>query len=317
MRILVAASAVLMALSVASAQTGHTEQGIQAFKARKYADARAIFQPLASRDAVAAYYMGRMAAIDNNVDKAVEYFEKAVELDGRNADYYDWLGRAYGDKAVKASKLKLPFLARKAKGAWDKGLSLDPNNINIMEDLVQYYMQAPGFLGGSKDRAREMITEVKKRNSYRGSLLAANVCSSQKDSACVEREMRTVITAYPDSTALYASLAALYANAKQFDKAFEVIEQGLRRGPNEMNVHYALGRTAALSGQQLDRGEQALRKYLADPPENAQLAGAHLRLGMIYARKGNKDAARKEYLTALQINPSNTEAKKELAALGS
>ncbi len=317
MKVLFILSALLLAVSDGNAQNPATEQGIQAFKARKYAEARAIFQPLASRDAVAAYYMGRMAANDDDLDKAVDYFEKAVELDERNAEYYDWLGRGYGSKALKASKFKLPFLARKTRMAWEKGLAIDPNNLDIMEDLVQYYLQAPGFLGGSKDKAREMINEVRKRNAYKGAVLAANICSSQKDSACVEREIRAVIVAYPDSTNSYASLAGFYANAKQFDKAFEVIDQRMKKKPNEVAMQYALGRTAALSGQQLDRGEQALKNYLADPPENGQIAGAHLRLGMIYAQKGNKDAARKEYLTSLHMNSGSAEAKKELAALGS
>ena len=304
-----------LVVSSAGAQTSSTEQGVAAFKARNYAEARAIFQPLASRDAVAAYYMGRMAANDD-LDKAVDYFEKAVELNGRNAEYYDWLGRAYGNKAQKANKLKQPFLARKTKNAWDKGLAIDPNNLDIMEDLVQYYLQAPGFLGGSTDKARDMIGEVKRRNAYRGGVLAANICSSQKDSACVEREIKGIISAYPDTAATYVSLAALYANSKRFDKAFEVIDQRIKKEPGDMLIQYALGRTAALSGQQMDRGEQALRNYLAHPPENGQLAGAHLRLGMIYAKRGSRELARKEYLTSLQINPASTEAKKELAALG-
>lgn len=305
----------LLCASIAGAQGSSRDQGIEAFKAHKYPEARAIFQPLASRDAVAAYYMGRMAANDDDLDKAVDHFEKAVELDGRNAEYYDWLGRAYGSKAQKANKLKQPFLARKTKSAWEKGLALDPNNLDIMEDLVQYYLQAPGFLGGSKDKARELINEVKKRNAYRGTVLAANICSSQKDNACVEREIKAIIAAYPDSSGSYSSLAAFYANAKQYDKAFDVIDQRLKMSPNDMIAQYSLGRTAALSGQQLDRGERALRNYIARPPENGAVAGAHVRLGMILARKGNKDGARKEYLTALQISPANADAKKELAAL--
>ncbi len=316
MKIRLLASALLVTASILGAQSSARDEGVEAFRARKYPQARAIFQPIAGRDAVAAYYMGRMAANDDNLDKAVDYFERAIQLDGRNAEYYDWLGRAYGSKAQKASKLKQPFLAKKTKYAWEKGLSIDPNNLDIMEDLVQYYLQAPGFLGGSKDKAREMINEVKKRNVYRGAVLTATICSSQKDNPCVEREIKAIIAAYPDSAASYSSLAALYANAKQYDKAFEVIDQRLKQKPNDMLAHYSLGRTAALSGQQLDRGEQALRNYIARPPENGTVAGAHVRLGMILARKGNKEGARREYLTALQINPTNADAKKELAALG-
>lgn len=310
-------TATVLFASVAGAQSPGTAQGIEAFKARKYAEARAIFQPVASRDPVAAYYMGRIAISENQLDRAVDHFEKAIQLDGRNAEYYDWLGRAYGSKAQKANKLKLPLLARKTRMAWEKGLSIDPDNIDIMEGLVQYYLQAPGFLGGSKDKAGAMILEVKKRNGYRGSILAANICGSQKDSVCAEREIRGMITAYPDSTAGYVSLAAFHANAKRFEQAFDVIDGRLRQKPNDVQIQYALGRTSALSGQHLDRGEQALKNYIAHPPENALLSGAHLRLGMIYARKGDRALARKHYITALQINPGSDEAKKELAALGS
>lgn len=316
MRIRLLASALLACASILGAQSSSRDQGVEAFKARRYSEARAIFQPLTLRDAVASYYMGRMAANDDDLDRAVNYFEKAIELDGGIAEYYDWLGRAYGSKAQKASKLKQPFLAKKTKNAWEKGLSIDPNNLDIMEDLVQYYLQAPGFLGGSRDKARDMINEVKKRNAYRGAVLAANICSSQKDSPCVEREIKAIIAAYPDSAASYASLAALYANAKQYDRAFDVMDQRLKQKPNDMTAHYSLGRTAALSGQQLDRGEQSLRSYLARPPENGIIAGAHVRLGMILARKGNREGARREFLTALQISPTNADAKKELAALG-
>lgn len=316
MKIRLLASALLVPASILGAQSPARDQGVEAFKARKYSEARAIFQPLASRDAVASYYMGRIAVNDDDLDKAVNYFEKAIELDGRNAEYYDWLGRAYGSKAQKASKLKQPFLAKKTRAAWERGLSIDPNNLDIMEDLVQYYLQAPGFLGGSKEKVREMINEVKKRNAYRGTVLAANICSSQKDSPCVEREIKAVIAGYPDSSWSYSSLAALYANARQYDKAFDVIDQRLKQRPNDAMAQYALGRTAAISGQQLERGEQALRNYIARPPENGTIAGAHVRLGMILARKGNREGARREYLTALQINPTSADARKELAALG-
>ncbi len=302
--------------SILGGQSSPRDKGVEAFKARKFPEARSLLQPLSSRDAVAAYYMGRMAANDDDLDRAVDHFEKAVELDGRNAEYYDWLGRAYGSKAQKASKLKQPFLARKTKNAWDKGLSIDPNNLDIMEDLVQYYLQAPGVLGGSKDKAREVINEVKKRNAYRGAVLSASICNSRKDNACVEREIRAIIAAYPDSSGSYSSLAAFYANAKQYERAFEVIDGRLKQKPGDMMIQYSLGRTAALSGQQLDRGEQALRNYIARPPENGVVAGAHVRLGMILAKKGNREGARREFLTALQINPTNQDAKTELAALG-
>jgi tetratricopeptide (TPR) repeat protein len=211
----------------------------------------------------------------------------------------------------------LPFLARKTKNAWETALALDPDNLDVRDDLIIYYTRAPGFLGGSKEKGREMALEIKKRNPYRGSIAAANLCSTASDTACVEHELQGMVTSYPDSAGGYALLAAFYANQKQFEKAFAVLDARLQIKPYELPTLYQLGRTAALSGQNLDRGEQALKTYLASkmPERGPTAANLHYRLGMIYEKRGTKELAREEYRTALQLNPKHTDAQKAIAAL--
>jgi len=254
---------------------------------------------------------------NNDADKAADWFEAAVKLNPKSAVYHDWLARAYGTQAQHASKFRLPFLARKTKNVLETALALDPDNLEVRDDLITYYTQAPGFLGGSKEKALEMALEIRKRNAYRGSLAAANLCAAEKDLACVERELTGMVTSYPDSGAVYASLAGFYANQKQFDKAFAVLDERLRAKPSELSTLYAVGRTASLSGQNLDQGEQALKTYLASPtPERGPApAHVHYRLGTIYEKKGAKDLAREEYRTALQLNPRHEDAQKALATL--
>lgn len=301
--------------SQVSAQT--VDEGIALFKAEKFAEAKAMLLPFGDRDPNAAFYLGQIEMGVNDDGKAADWFEKAVKMSPRNSVYYDWLGRAYGRQAQHASKFRLPFLARKTKNAWDTSLALDPNNLDVREDLITYYTQAPGFLGGSKDKAKEMVVEISKRNAYRGAFAAVNLCIAQKDNACAERELLGITAANPDSASAFASLAGFYANQKDYDKAFAVIDARLRERPTELTTLFALGRTAALSGQNLDRGEQALKKYLsAPPPEHGPApANAHYRLGMVYEKKGAKDLARREYQTTLQLNPRHEEAQKSLKAL--
>ena len=293
------------------------EQGVQLFNAKKYAEAQAALLPLGQTDATAAFYLGRIEMENNDSDKAAQWFEHAVDMNPKSATYYDWLARAYGTQAEHTSKFRLPFLARKLKNALDTGLGLDPDNLDIRDDLIVYYTRAPGFLGGSKEKALEMVVEIKKRNAYRGSFAAANLCAATKDTACAERELQGMVAAYPDSVSVYASLAAFYTNQKQFDKAFAVLDGRLRAKPNEPITLYQVGRTASLSGENLDHGEQALKAYLAGPiPERGpEPAHAHYRLGTIYEKKGANDLAREEYRAALLLNPRHQEAKKALANL--
>ena len=318
LRVLTAAFALsLLALLAVPLQGQSIEQGIQLFNARKYAEARAALLPYGQTDASAAFYLGRIELDNNDPDKAADWFEGAVKLNPKSAVYHDWLARAYGTQAQHASKFRLPFLARKTKNVLETALALDPDNLDVRDDLITYYTQAPGFLGGSKEKAREMALEIKKRNAYRGSIAAANLCAADKDLTCVERELAGMVATYPDSAAVYASLAAFYANLKQFDKAFAVLDERLRAKPDELTTLYALGRTASLSGQNLDQGERALKTYLASPtPERGPApAHVHYRLGTIYEKKGAKELAREEYRTALQLNPRHEDAQKALAAL--
>jgi tetratricopeptide (TPR) repeat protein len=293
------------------------EQGIQLFDAKKYVEAREVLLLHGQGDANAAFYLGRIEMENGDGAKAAEWLERAVKMNPKSAVYYDWLGRAYATQAQSVSLFKAPFLARKAKDALETALALDPDNLDVRDDLVRYYSGAPGFVGGSKEKAGEMVLEIKKRNAYRGSLAAANLCVVAKDAACAERELTGMVTGYPDSAAVYASLAGLYANQKNFDKAFAVLDKRLRAKPNEQTTLYQVGRTASLSGQNLELGEKALKRYLANPaPERGPApTHVHYRLGTIYEKKGAKDLAREEYRTALQLNPKSKEAQKALAEL--
>jgi tetratricopeptide (TPR) repeat protein len=229
---LLAVALIVVASGTASAQTP-LERGKALMDQRKYSEAKAILQPLGPRDATAAFYLGQIGMEENDPKKSVDWLEKAVALNPQSSVYYDWLGRAYGVQAQHASKLKLPFLAGKTRSAWEKAIALDPNNIDAREDMILYYLQAPAFLGGGKDKARAMAQEIRKRNPYRGAIAWVRVCNDSKDRACAERELSFLTTNYPDSSVGYTSLAAFYVTGKQYNKAFAVIDERLKAKPND------------------------------------------------------------------------------------
>jgi tetratricopeptide (TPR) repeat protein len=287
------------------------DAGVKLFEAKRYSEAKAVFAPAAGQNAEAAYYLGRIAAAEND-DRAADWFEKAMKMNPKSSVYVDWYGRALGDQAMHASKWKLPFLAPKVKNAFEKAVALDPNNLDAREDLMQYYIQAPGIVGGSREKARETAIEVRKRNPYRGGFDIASVCVGDKDFACAEREMLALKATYSDSSAVYSQLAAFYANQKQYEKSFATLDERLKTKPDDMGAVFGIGRTGALSGQQLERAEKALKSYLASPPAVNAIppANVHFRLGMVYEKQGRKELARAEYDTALQLNPRLEDAKK-------
>ena len=270
------------------------------------------------KDDAALECLGRIAAETNRPKEAAEYFERAIKIDDKVASHHLWLGSALGDLADSTSKIKLPFLARRIKGEFEKTVALDPTSVDGRLALVEFYTQAPGVMGGSKEKAQEQLAEVKKLSPLRGHFKASELYLREKKNAEAEKELLAAEKIAPDTVVTGYSLGAFYQNTQRWTEAFAVYDRMQQRFPSEWLVRFQVGRTAALSGQQLERGEKELKAIIASPPPDIArgiLGGAHHRLGMIYEKQGRKDLARAEYQQALVVDPTNENAKRSLAAL--
>jgi tetratricopeptide (TPR) repeat protein len=307
---------------VTAAQSGAAGHGAALFERGDYAAARAELEAALARnprDADALFYLGRTALQEDRSSDAVDWLEKAVDVDDRNAEYHFWLGAALGEETQRAGKLRQPFLAKRVRTEFDRAVALDPRSVRARLGLAQLYALLPGFMGGNMDRARQQVAELLTISPVHGHVASGFIALREKNTSAAEQAYERAITAAPDSAIGYLSLGALYQRLERWTEAFATYDRLLKRNPDDMAVHLQVGRTAALSGQNLDRGEQSVRRWLARPPRDAQprsVAGAHHRLGQIYEKKGRRDAARMEYEEALRINPKNDDARKSLAALG-
>ena len=132
-----------------------------------------------------------------------------------------------------------------------------------------------------------------------------------------EKEYKAAIVDFPEKINARFSLGYFYQNQKRFDEAFEVFEQMIADSSENWGAFYQVGRTGALSGQNLDRAEACYKLYSQNErrPNNPSLASAHWRLGMVYEHKRQKDLAGKEYRAALKLDPELEQAKKALKKL--
>ena len=91
---------------------------------------------------------------------AVKIFQQLVAQEPENSNYYHWLGKNYGRIAENAPWLTAMSMAKKTRKAFVRAVELDEKNIDALKDLRQYYLDAPGFLGGSKKKARELEHKI-------------------------------------------------------------------------------------------------------------------------------------------------------------
>ena len=303
-----------------AAQSPSLESAVRLFDARDYVRARAALVPVAEAEpgnAAAAYYLGRIAIVAGDADEAISWLERATRLDPATADYHRWLGRAYSREVRRSGRLKQLRLAKKIRREFEAAVALAPDDVQARHDLLQFYLIAPGFAGGSVSKARGQAREIGARNPMLGRVAEGWIAEAGKDYASAERHYAAALAQYPDSTEPYVALGALYQRTKQWEKAFDVYERLLEACPEKAGAHYLIGRTASLAGEKLARGEQALKVYLTKQPGegDAPLASAHYRLGLIYERQGRVAEAREQYEAALRLDPHEPDARKALARL--
>lgn len=281
------------------------------FEEQKYAEAKK--QLAAIRDgakdfAAARYYLGRIAFQEELFEDAADYLEEATDADERVAAYFEWYGNALANVAMEANMVRQGLLAPKMKSAWEKAAKLDPKSVGPRRSLVEFYMQAPGFMGGSKEKAIAMAREIIALNPAEGHRVLGSVLARDKKVVEAEKEYLEAVRLNPD---FRNELTAFYVGQQMYEKAFGTIDEALKSNPDNMQAHYQMGRTSAISGLRLVQGEASLRRYLAHKPGATEptLAGANMRLAQVLEKKGNKEAARKHYAEALRLDAKMEEAK--------
>jgi len=212
----------------------------------------------------------------------------------------------------------MPFNARRMKKEWERAVALDPNQIDARYGLVQFYAYAPSVMGGGKDKAREQAAEIAKRSAMRGAIARGLIAELEKNTGGEEAAYREAIAAAPDSSAGYFALGTLYARDGKPTEAFATLDQYVKRRPDDLRALYEAGRISGTTGRELDRGEAALKNFIAAPPADVRVttvAGAHYWLGQIAEKRGVKDVARGHYRSALELNRYNQHARRALDAL--
>jgi len=257
-------------------------------------------------------------------DEAVESAEQAVELAPNDAQAQFWLGNSLGARIGQVNMLRKMAMAPDLRDAFEAAVRLDGSLLDARSALIQFYLQAPGAMGGGVEKAQAQVVEIAKRNPARGHLAEATIQRAHfKDDAAAMRAIDAAVAAAPalpaddiDTRVMVGnSLVALerYADARTFYLAWAGAQS------RQAAPHYQLGRLAAISGQFLDEGGAGLKRYLDggltrgdnDPRDTA----AWWRLGQIQAKQGDKATARASFQTALRLDPDNAEAKKSLDAL--
>ena len=234
-------------------------------------------------------------------DAGIGACEKAVSLEPENSFYHLWLGRAYGGKAGHASFLSAAGLAKKVRTEFETAVRLNPRNQEARADLADFYIEAPGIVGGGKDKAEAQAQELGALDPAQGSLVRARLAEKSDSWELAEKEYRAAVQISGGRPGTWLNLAQFYRRRGRLAEMQDAIQHAVAAPANQ---HVLMPAAEALIRAKcnLPMAADVLRRYLANETvEDAPAFKAHYLLGNLLQAQGNKSAAAKEYRAALSL----------------
>jgi Flp pilus assembly protein TadD len=207
--------------------------------------------------------------------KAGDAFEQAVAADPANAEYALWLGRAYGRRAETGGWIEAPFHASKARQYMEKSVALGPHYHEALNDLFEYYLEAPGFLGGGLDKAEAIARRIGEESPAEYHFAEARMAEKRKDYAAAESEFRRATQAAPREVGRVIDLAAFLARRDRMEESETVFAHAQKVAPDDPRLDFARAKVYVEHKRSLGEARQLLKKYLdasvtpGDPPKAA------------------------------------------------
>jgi tetratricopeptide (TPR) repeat protein len=279
----------------------------------EFAQAKAILEsiPGSGQTAELSFLRGKVRYLWGDINGAVDLFEKAAEAGPSKSEYFLWLGRAFGRKAEKAMFLKAPSLAGKSRDAFQRAVELDPNDLDARDDLLSFYLEAPGFLGGGKEKALALVEQIKSSHPCEFHRQRAEIYQKEKSFDRAEQELQKATEVEPSCLGGYRALAELFERRGRMSQARETLEKTVQLFAKSPVAHFALGRFEAEVGGKLETArrelELFLKTYISGEPYPFE---GHYWLGEVFLKLKQPERAQEQFQQALRAYPVHSPSLK-------
>lgn len=252
-----------------------------------------------------------------NWNPGIAACEKAVSLDSSNSQYHLWLGRIYGEKADRSGFLAATGLAKKVRNEFEAAVRLNPNDAAARTDLAEFYLEAPGIIGGGKDKAAAQAEKLTLLDPVKAGWIKARIAEKNKDLVAAETAYRSAVQASHGRADAWVNLARFYRDRRRFDEMADAIQHASSAQITQPEMLMDAAEVVIHSGRDTSVAVQLLRRYLSSSStvEEAPVFKAHYLLGTLLEQQGDKRAAAQEYRAALSLAKTFSRARDALDRL--
>ena len=256
----------LTTVGLYAAGSAELDRARQLFGRSEYKAAVDVLAPVAnSNDGPTQELLGKSYFMLGEFKKAAETFERATQVNPTSSIYFHWLGKAQGRRAETASPIFAPAYASKARTAFEKAVELDGKNIEAINDLFSYYLEAPGFLGGGLNKAADLAKRIQALDPVEYHYAMAQIADKRKDYSAAESHFRRAFEMAPRQVGRIVDLARYLSNHGKANESDALFAQAEKIAPNEPRVIFEKASHLVRSKKNLPEAKALLQKYLRSP----------------------------------------------------
>jgi tetratricopeptide (TPR) repeat protein len=237
----------------------------QLYEKTRYEDALALLAGVATENGAVYSLMGECYYMLGQFTKASEALERAVRLEPNNSEYHLWLGRAYGRRAETSTFFTAPGYASKARDHFEKAVGLDARNSEAAGDLFEYYLEAPGFLGGGMSKAVELAEKTKDLDPAEYHYRLAQIADKQKEYKDAEEQFRRAMDLAPKQVGRVVDLANYLSKRGKYQESEAVFSLAEDIDPNNPKLMFERAKAYIESKRNLDKARALLVRFLNSP----------------------------------------------------
>ncbi len=262
---------VLLTASVLFAQP-ELKRAEKLFQRTDYAGVLDLLKKVEPKTGAVHALMGKSEYMSGEFKRASDYFEKAIAADPGESEYYHWLGRAFGRRAETSSFVTAPGLASKARKSFEKAVELDPKNLEAVNDLFAYYLEAPGFLGGGIDKAAALSQRIRALDPVEYHYALAKIAENRKEFDKAEEHLRRATELAPRQIGRVLDLANFLSTHGKVQEGEELFVRAQQIAPQSPKVMFERASAYIRLKRNLDTARRLLQQYLKsdltpdDPP---------------------------------------------------
>jgi len=257
----------------------------------------------AQAEAVDLFRLGAQQLAAGMIDKAIEAFEKGVQLKPDVKEGWYNLGVAYGRKKLYTKEI----------ASYSKALELDPNYVNALHNLGLAYVDL-----AQKDKALDVLQKAAKADP-KDKMLQLQIQDVAKERLAYElEEFHERVVHYPTEMLFQYEYGLRLFKTKRFDDAIGALQIAQNNPKVRADALYYLGQAffeKGLMSEAIDTLKRSKDSYELAETGDAKSKNIYYSLGRALQTAGNIDEAVAIYSKIMQWDYGFLDVRTRLEAL--